>query len=98
MSEPNTSAPRQGCEESSTPFQGADSKVVDVAQGRKKRAYPWLISSHASGVLGRDAAVRIQTDFLNQFHFDTANAALDADADCCAALAAMCVVAAVALE
>ena len=98
MSEPNTSAPRQGCEESSTPFQGADSKVVDVAQGTQTTRVHLAISSHASGVLGRDAAVRIQTDFLNQFHFDTANAALDADADCCAALAAMGVVAAIALE
>src|SRR5437867_10598966 len=43
-------APRQGCEESATPFQGADSRVVKVFQGYAKNAYPWLISQHRSAV------------------------------------------------
>src|SRR5437762_13737853 len=30
------------CEESATPFQGADSRVVKVFQGYAKNAYPWL--------------------------------------------------------
>src|SRR5438093_4844150 len=47
---PKTAAPWKGCEESSTPFQGADSEVVDVFQGYAKNAYPWLISLHRSAV------------------------------------------------
>src|SRR5438094_8620720 len=43
-------APRQGCEESATPFQGADSRVVKTFQGYAKNAYPWLISQHRSAV------------------------------------------------
>ena len=45
-------APRQGCEKSSTPFQGAHSSV-DVFQGYAKNAYPWLISLHRSAVTSR---------------------------------------------
>src|SRR5438876_9218767 len=43
-------APRQGCEESATPFQRADSRVVKVFQGYAKNAYPSLISQHRSAV------------------------------------------------
>src|SRR5439155_4336900 len=32
--------PRQGCEESATPFQGADSRVVDVFQWVRKKRVP----------------------------------------------------------
>src|SRR5439155_18696465 len=46
-------APRQGCEEAATPFQGADSRVVGVFQGYAKNAYPWLISQHRFAVRGR---------------------------------------------
>ena len=38
------------CEESATPFQGADSRVVKVFQGYAKNAYPWVISQHRSAV------------------------------------------------
>jgi hypothetical protein len=43
------SAPRKGCEESSTPYQGAV-PVFAYIPGVRKNAYAWLISQHASGV------------------------------------------------
>ena len=43
------SAPRLGCEGSSTPLQGAESGVVHVSQGHAKNTY--LISQHRSAVL-----------------------------------------------
>ena len=53
-------APRQGCEESAPPFQGADSRVVEVFQGYAKNAYPWLIFPaplRALEALGRMARI-----------------------------------------